>query len=158
MGKKAREEERGRERERGREEEREEEGEEEGEEEREERDRGKTNTTSMRPNFLRAASNALSTEAVSVTSRSTAKKLSFVAPSNFSFELFLAVATTLSPSFNAFLTSSLPKPVDVPVMKKTCGAMVEVFNDDICTKMYEIYHVGTYGYRYVYVHVFMLPH
>lgn len=79
-----------------------------------------------------------------MTSRSTAKKLSFVAPSNFSFELFLAVATTLSPSFNAFLTSSLPKPVDVPVMKKTCGAMVEVFNDDICTKMYEIYHVGTH--------------
>lgn len=156
MGKKAREEERGRERE----EEGEEEGEGEGEGEEEERDRGKTNTTSMRPNFLRAASNALSTEAVSVTSRSTAKKLSFVAPSNFSFELFLAVATTLSPSFNAFLTSSLPKPVDVPVMKKTCGAMVEVFNDDICTKMYEIYHVGTYGYRYVYlyVHVFMLPH
>lgn len=44
-------------------------------------------------------------------------------------------------------------------MKKTCGAMVEVFNDDICTKVYdEIYHLGTYGYRYVYVHVFMLPH
>lgn len=35
-----------------------------------------------------------------------------------------AVATTLSPSFRHFFTSSKPNPVDVPVMKKTCGAMI----------------------------------
>jgi len=45
-------------------------------------------------------------------------------PGKDSFDEFLAVATAMSPFSKTTLTSSLPKPVDVPVMRKTRGAML----------------------------------
>ena len=42
---------------------------------------------------------------------------------------FRAVATAMSPLSRTSWTRWLPKPVDVPVMKKTRGMMADVLND-----------------------------
>src|ERR1700742_3973054 len=105
----------------------------------------------MRPNFFTPAVKAASIDFLFVTSRSTAKTLLSFPPLNDRLEDLRAVAITYWPRSMQVSTSSLPKPVEVPVIKNTFGDIFGITLIDIqlssCCYLYKIGETGGVGHN-----------